>query len=88
MPTLELTVQRKTDNGYPVIASLSRPGKFLSLRREAILHLDLAKLIPLQCEPFEYGRILGESLFVDNIRDAFVKETGGEWIVGAAGCKP
>lgn len=27
MPTLELTFQRKTDSGYPVIAALIRPGE-------------------------------------------------------------
>lgn len=27
MPTLELTFQRNTDSGYPVIASLTRPGE-------------------------------------------------------------
>jgi hypothetical protein len=33
MPTLELTLQRKTDSGYPVVAALTRPGGFLPLRR-------------------------------------------------------
>jgi hypothetical protein len=28
-PTLELTLQRKTDSGYPVVAALTRPGGFL-----------------------------------------------------------
>lgn len=37
MPTLELTLQRKTDSGYPVIASLTRPSVFLPLRREGTL---------------------------------------------------
>lgn len=26
MPTPELTIQRKTDDGYPLAASLTRPG--------------------------------------------------------------
>ena len=26
MLTIELTLQRKTDSGYPVIATLTRPG--------------------------------------------------------------
>lgn len=34
MPTFELTLQRKTDSGYPVIAALTRPGGFLPLRRD------------------------------------------------------
>jgi hypothetical protein len=36
MPTLELTLQRKTDNGYPVFAALTRPSEFPPLRRERI----------------------------------------------------
>ena len=73
MPTLELALQRKTDNGCPVIAALTRPGGFLYLRREGILSLDIASLAELQFKSLAYGTALGQALFVDEIRDTFVK---------------
>ena len=38
-----MTLQRKTDNGYRVIAALTRPGGFLPLRREGMLTLRFEK---------------------------------------------
>jgi hypothetical protein len=73
MPTLELTLQRKTDSGYPVVAALTRPGGFLPLRREGMLQLDIAALAELQFDPLEYSTALGQALFMDEIRDTFVK---------------
>jgi hypothetical protein len=55
MNTLELTLQRKTDSGYPVAASLTRPGGFLPLRREGTLTLDITALAELQYDPLAYG---------------------------------
>lgn len=78
MPTLELTLQRKTDNGYPVVAALTRSGGFLPLRREGTLSLDIEKLAELQFEPLAYGTALGQALFVNEIRDTFVKALGDE----------
>jgi hypothetical protein len=78
MPTLELTIQRKTDNGYPVVAALTSPGGFLPLRREGTLYLDVAALSELQFDPLAYGTALGQALFVDEIRDTFVKALGDE----------
>lgn len=78
MNTLELAIQRKTDSGYPVVASLTRPGDFLPLRREGMLTLDPATLSELQYDPLAYGTALGQALFVDEIRDTFVKALGDE----------
>ena len=77
MPTLELTLQRKTDSCYPVVAALTRPGGFLPLRREGMLNLDLAALADLQFEPLEYGTALGKALFVEEIRDTFREGLAG-----------
>lgn len=77
MPTFELTLQRKTDIGYPVIAALTRPGGFLPLRREGMLNLDAASLAELQYDPFVYGTALGQALFVDEIRDTFREGLSG-----------
>ncbi len=78
MPTLELTIQRKTDSGYPVVAALTLLGGFLPLRREGTLNLDIEKLAEVQYEPLAYGTALGQALFVDEIRDTFVKALGDE----------
>jgi hypothetical protein len=78
MNILELTLQRKTDSGYPVIAALTRPGGFLPLRREGMLNLDPAALAEFQYDPLAYGTALGQALFVDEIRDTFVKALGDE----------
>lgn len=77
MPTLELTLQRKTEDSYPVIATLTRPGGFLPLRRERTLNLDAAALKDLQFEPLAYGTVLGKALFVDEIRDTFREGLAG-----------
>ena len=79
MKTLELTIQRKTDSGYPVVAALTRPGGFLPLRREGMLTLDTAALSELQYDSLAYGTALGQALFVDEIRDTFREGlSGGE----------
>jgi len=77
MPTLELTIQRKTDSGYPVAASLTRPGGFLPLRREGLLNLDIPALPEFQYDPLAYGTVLGQALFVDEIRDTFREGLAG-----------
>jgi len=79
MSILELTVQRKTETGYPLVASLTPEGGALPLRREGTLHLDIAALSELQFDPLEYGTALGKALFVDDIRDTFREGlVGGE----------
>ena len=77
MPTLELTLQRKTDSCYPVIAALTRPGGFLPLRREGTLTIDIGSLAELQFEPLAYGIALGKALFMDEIRDTFREGLAG-----------
>ncbi|MCG2786838.1 MAG: CHAT domain-containing protein, partial [Anaerolineae bacterium] len=79
MNTLDLTLQRKTEGGYPVAASLTRPGGFLPLRREGMLILDPVALEELEHDPLDYGTALGQVLFVDEIRDTFREGlSGGE----------
>ena len=77
MPTLDLTLQRRTDSGYPIIAALTRPGGFLPLRREGMLNLDIPALAELQYDQLAYGTALGQALFVDEIRDTFREGLAG-----------
>lgn len=78
MPTLELTLQRKTDSGYPVVTVLIRTGGYLPLRREGMFTLDIPALAELQYDPLEYGTALGKALFVNEIRDTFREGLTGD----------
>lgn len=64
---LALTIQRRTDAGWPIAAELRREGE-LPLRREALLRLDLAALAG---HTSDYGRVLGEALFAGPIGEAW-----------------
>jgi hypothetical protein len=72
MQTFEITIQRQVDDTWPVVVIQSTTGVFLPTRREGILELDTSKLISAS-GPFEYGKLLGESLFRSSIRDAYVE---------------
>ena len=64
---LEITVQRRKGNNYPVIAEHHRVGSFLALRSEGFFAL-LAE--PCSPTPRAYGTVLGQALFQAEIRDA------------------
>lgn len=70
MNVLEIVTQRKTEDGWPVVADFNQSGEFLPRRWEGMLQIDEQKLIASQINPLAYGTILGESLFRDSIRDA------------------
>lgn len=70
MAILELTIQNKTEGGYPVIANL-RNTNALTIRREGIFLFDVKTLETFIGEPLEYGTALGKALFVETIRDTF-----------------
>ncbi len=59
---LEITIQRKRADHWPVVAEYSETGNFLSTRREGQLYLDLNDLRS-QATPQDYGTMLGQSLF-------------------------
>jgi WD40 repeat protein len=71
MHTLEITVQRQTDEGWPVVVEQNAPGTFLPVRDEGLLRLDLTELRS-QSTSRDYGTYLGQALFRDDVRDAFV----------------
>ena len=72
MNTFEITVQRKIEEGWPVVAEQSRTGSFLPVRSEGLLLVDPEELLAL-LDPHDYGVRLGQELFTDSIRDAFTR---------------
>jgi tetratricopeptide (TPR) repeat protein/energy-coupling factor transporter ATP-binding protein EcfA2 len=72
MNTFEITVQRKLGTNWPVVVEQSASGTFLPVRHEGTLQLDLVELTG-QATPRDYGTMLGQALFRDEVRDAFVQ---------------
>jgi hypothetical protein len=73
MHTLEITVQRGSGDGWPVVVEQVASGGFLPERDEGILQLDQAQLLECNASPKDYGILLGKALFRDELRDSFVK---------------
>src|SRR5262245_20903080 len=72
MHNLEITIQRKSSDVWPVVVEESATAVFLPVRHEGTLQLDLTELAS-QPTPKDYGLVLGRSLFRDEVRDAFVQ---------------
>jgi WD40 repeat protein/energy-coupling factor transporter ATP-binding protein EcfA2 len=68
--TLELTIQRRLDGTWPVVVEHHRPGALLPVRSEGRLPLAGE---PVYGTPRSYGTALGQALFRDAVRDAFVR---------------
>src|SRR5438105_1928489 len=71
MYTLEITLQRREGNNWPVVAQRNRPEALMPVRDEGYLQLDQEELLS-QTTPKDYGVALGKALFRDDVRDAFV----------------
>jgi len=72
MHTLQITVQRKVGDGWPLVADLSAPGQFLPMRTEGLLHLAIDAL-HTQPTPLAYGTALGRAIFSAPLDRAFVQ---------------
>ena len=72
MNSFEITVQRKMGDSWPIVVEQNASGVFLPVRHEGTLELDLVELNS-QATPRDYGTILGQALFRDEVRDAFVQ---------------
>ena len=75
MNTFEITVQRQEGDRWPIVVEYSRADTLLPLRSEGMLELgedDFEQLTSLLLRPKEYGRFLGQALFREEVRDAFV----------------
>src|SRR3712207_3794899 len=76
MITFEITIERKTGEGWPVVVERTSPGAALRLRAEGMLGLDADDENALRTAaiaPREYGAVLGQALFRDQVRDAFAR---------------
>jgi WD40 repeat protein len=67
---LEITIQRRVDGGWPVVAERHNVGTLLPVRSEGRLELVDE---PSSSVARTYGTTLGQMLFRDAIRDAFVQ---------------
>ena len=72
MATLEITIQHRIDNDWPVVGVFSRTGDFLPVRTESKLELDIYSLLPY-VNPKDYGIALGKALFHEDMRDALTR---------------
>jgi hypothetical protein len=76
MSTFEITIERETDQGWPVVVERTSPGSVLRLRSEGMFRLDAEAVQALRAAertPQAYGTILGQALFRDAVRDAFAR---------------
>ena len=76
MNTIEITVQRKSGNSWPIVAEQTAVGVFLPIRDEGVLQVNLEVFkTQLNSQPSakEYGTLLGQALFRHGIRHAFEK---------------
>jgi energy-coupling factor transporter ATP-binding protein EcfA2 len=74
MATLEITVQRKSGDTWPVVLERTQAGE-LPLRAEGELIFGAGwreELLTLSIDPLAYGTVLGKALFTGAIRDTFV----------------
>ena len=80
--TLEITIQRKRGDAWPVVAEWRRTGHVGAVRSKDVLRLSeeqRTKLLELLFDPLPYGTILGKALFSGdegNVRDAFKEAQG------------
>ncbi|MEH1824199.1 MAG: CHAT domain-containing protein [Nostoc sp.] len=75
MNTFEITIQRKSENNWPIVVEHTRFGELLPLRSEGTLELtaeNVQQLTSFLGQPKDYGTLLGKTLFRDDVRDAFV----------------
>jgi hypothetical protein len=76
MNTIEITVQRKSGDAWPVVAEQSAAGVFLPVRNEHVLQVNLEDFkaqLYAATSAKEYGTLLGQALFREEIGGAFQK---------------
>src|SRR5918995_916035 len=83
MSTFEIRIDRKEEDGWPVVVERTSPGEAYRLRSDGTLRLDVEAWNALQtANPRAYGTVLGQALFRDRILTSFtearVKVTGDD----------
>ena len=76
MNTIQITIQRKSGDSWPVVVEESTGGVSLPIRREGVLRIEEAAALG-QPTPKDYGTVLGKALFSDDVRDALGIIAGG-----------
>ena len=69
MHTLEITIQRRLGDAWPVVAQRFTSGEAAPTRREGVLGLDLEELN--RAGPSESGEIMGRAVFHDEVLRTF-----------------
>jgi hypothetical protein len=79
--TLEITLQRRIGEHWPVVAERTRPGELLSVRTESTLRSD-PNDAEAEIDPLRYGMLLGQSIFHGTILSAFDRAVAesGQWL--------
>jgi hypothetical protein len=80
MSVFEITIQREDKDDWPVVIRHQPGAQALAQWSRGRLDLDLARLEALRPTDKGYGTLLGQALFREEIRDAFVRactETSG-----------
>jgi energy-coupling factor transporter ATP-binding protein EcfA2 len=75
MHTLEITIQRKSGEAWPVVVEYSSRASAVRIYHQGRLRLDR---VALRAEPApkEYGKALGRALFFDEVRTALREALG------------
>src|SRR4051794_10705637 len=74
MSTLEIRIERKQDDGWPVVVERTSSGDAYGLRAEGLLRLDPeAERALSTADPKAYGTVLGQALFRDQIMRVFTE---------------
>jgi hypothetical protein len=71
MNSCKITIQRKMAEQWPVVLEQQEAGNTLEMRTEGFLSLAL-EVLAAQVTAREYGTVLGQALFQEEIRDAFL----------------
>jgi hypothetical protein len=72
LDTFEITIQRESEEGWPVVVEWSDSKTSLPVRTVGLFQFDQTALNS-QVTSRDYGTILGQSLFRDDVRDAFIR---------------
>jgi hypothetical protein len=73
MDAFEIAIQRQVGDGWPVVVEQRTSGAFLPVRAEGRLRIDADDMRADAHDPRAYGAKLGQALFRDGVRDAFVQ---------------